>query len=116
MGAWSEFLRVTIKLDDAVHQQVDERNRAAVIAEVEEHLATRESMIELLEQPTESEKALVKEVQKRDLEINQKLEFLFDGLKRDMRNAKKQKSSKQRYVNPYQSVSGYDGMYLDHKK
>ncbi|REJ10188.1 flagellar protein FliT [Halobacillus trueperi] len=116
MGVWTEFASITEELDDVVHQPVNEKNRTAFIEEVETLLDKRAAMLEQLSEPSQEEKPLVKEVQKRDLKINQKLEFLFEGLKRDMRNAKKQKSSKQRYVNPYQSVSGYDGMYLDHKK
>ncbi|WP_281975966.1 flagellar protein FliT [Halobacillus litoralis] len=116
MSIWTEFSSITNKLDEVVHQQVTEKNRTAVIDEVEVLLDKRASMLENLPEPSQEEKPLVKEVLQRDLKINQKLEFLFDGLKDDMRNMKKQKSSKQRYINPYQSVSGYDGMYLDHKK
>ncbi|MGR9048807.1 flagellar protein FliT [Halobacillus faecis] len=116
MGVWTEFTSITEKLDEVVHQPVNEKNRTAVLEEVETLLDKRAAMLEQLSEPSQEEKAMVREVIKRDLKINQKLEFLFDRLKSDMRNAKKQKSSKQRYVNPYQSVSGYDGMYLDHKK
>ncbi|MGP4061274.1 flagellar protein FliT [Halobacillus sp. H74] len=116
MSVWTEFSSITKKLDEVVHQQVTEKNRTAVIDEVEVLLEKRASMLENLPEPSREEKPLVKDVLQRDLKINQKLEFLFDGLKGDMRNMKKQKSSKQRYINPYQSVSGYDGMYLDHKK
>lgn len=116
MSVWTEFSSITKKLDEVVHQQVTEKNREAVIGEVEDLLEKRASMLENLPEPSQEEKPLVKEVLQLDLKINQKLEFLFDGLKGDMRNMKKQKSSKQRYINPYQSVSGYDGMYLDHKK
>ncbi|QAS53709.1 flagellar protein FliT [Halobacillus litoralis] len=116
MSVWTEFSSITKKLDEVVHQQVTEKNRTALIEEVEVLLDKRASMLENLPEPSQEEKPLVKEVLQRDLKINQKLEFLFDGLKGDMRNMKKQKSSKQRYINPYQSVSGYDGMYLDHKK
>ncbi|MYL70015.1 flagellar protein FliT [Halobacillus litoralis] len=116
MGVWTEFASITANLDEVVHQPVHEMNRTAVIEEVETLLNKRGVLLEQLSEPSQEEKQLVSEVQKRDLKINQQLECLFDGLKRDIRNAKKQKSSKQRYVNPYQSVSGYDGMYLDHKK
>lgn len=116
MSVWRQYLTLTVKLDEAVHQPVTEKNRATVIEQVEEYLNKRALLLEKLEQPSDEEKELLVDVKRRDLKINQKLEFLFDGLKRDMRNMKKQKSSKQRYVNPYQSVSGFDGMYLDHKK
>ncbi|MEC3882769.1 flagellar protein FliT [Halobacillus sp. HZG1] len=116
MGGWTDFLSITKELDELVHRPIHEKNRAAMVEKVDVLLDKREAMLRDLAQPSPEEKELVQEVIQRDLKVNQKLEFLFAGLKRDMRNAKKQKSSKQRYVNPYQSVSGYDGMYLDHKK
>ncbi|CDQ19216.1 flagellar protein FliT [Halobacillus karajensis] len=116
MGAWQEFLRITAALDEVVHQPVSDHNRASVIENIDKLLETRANLLPKLKTPSKEEETLVKEVKQRDLKINQKLELLFDRLKRDMRNNKKQKSSKQRYVNPYQSVSSYDGIYVDHKK
>ncbi|MBN9655901.1 flagellar protein FliT [Halobacillus sp. GSS1] len=116
MGGWTDFLSITKELDELVHRPIHEKNRASIVEQVDDLLGTREAMLKNLPQPSYEEKELVQEVIQHDLKVNQKLEFLFAGLKRDMRDAKKQKSSKQRYVNPYQSVSGYDGMYLDHKK
>ncbi|GEN54424.1 flagellar protein FliT [Halobacillus faecis] len=116
MSGWADFLSITKELDELVHRPIHEKNRASIVEQVEGLLDQRETMLRDLTQPVDEEKVMVQEVLQRDLRINQKLEFLFSGLKRDMRNMKKQKSSKQRYINPYQSVSGYDGTYVDHKK
>ncbi|MFZ0474236.1 MAG: flagellar protein FliT [Halobacillus sp.] len=117
MALWNQFHDLTQQLEEKVHQTVTERKRAEMVAYVEEILAERSALLHKLPQPeSEEERALIADVLQKDIKINQKLEFLFDGLKQDMRNMKKQKSSKQRYANPYQSVSNYDGMYVDHKK
>ncbi|SFF68087.1 flagellar protein FliT [Halobacillus alkaliphilus] len=117
MTVWKQFYDLTQELEEKVHQTVTEKNRGEIVAYVEEILAERSALLHKLPQPeSEGERALIADVLQKDIKINQKLEFLFDGLKRDMRNMKKQKSSKQRYANPYQSVSNYDGMYVDHKK
>ncbi|MBA2175573.1 flagellar protein FliT [Halobacillus locisalis] len=114
MSTWQQFLTITTKLDEIVHSPTEKRSH--VVEEVERLLEEREAIMYELPQPTEAEKPLLEEVKKRDLKINQKLEFLFNDLKRDMRNNKKQKASKKQYTNPYQNVSSYDGMFLDSKK
>ncbi|MGP4077715.1 flagellar protein FliT [Halobacillus sp. K22] len=117
MDVWEHFYDLTTQLEEKVHQTFTERNRSEMVAHVEKLLAERDALLLKLPQPeNEAERALIDDVLQKDLKINQKLEFLFDGLKRELRNMKKQKSSKQRYTNPYQSVSTYDGMYVDHKK
>ncbi|MCA1011241.1 flagellar protein FliT [Halobacillus halophilus] len=117
MTVWEQFYELTQQLEEKVHQTVTEKNRAEMVAYVEGILAERSALLLKLPQPeSEAEREMIAEVLHKDVKINQKLEFLFNGLKRDMRNMKKQKSSKQRYANPYQNVSNYDGMYLDHKK
>jgi len=117
VAVWKQFYDLTLQLDEKVHETVTEKNRAEMVAYVEGILAERSALLPKLPQPeNEGERALIADVLQKDIKINQKLEFLFEGLKRDMRNMKKQKSSKQRYANPYQSVSNYDGMYVDHKK
>lgn len=113
MASWQQFLTITKELDELVHSK---EKRSDVVSHLERLLDQRETMMRELEQPTEEEKPLLEEIKKRDLKINQKLEFLFNDLKRDMRNNKKQKASKKQYTNPYQNVSSYDGMFLDSKK
>ncbi|WP_079478180.1 flagellar protein FliT [Halobacillus salinus] len=114
MATWQQFLHITKELDDLVHSRTEKR--AKIVSKLEHLLNQRQVMMHKLEQPNEEEKPLLEEVKKRDLKINQKLEFLFHDLKRDMRNNKKQKASKKQYTNPYQNVSSYDGMFLDSKK
>ncbi|WP_406944697.1 flagellar protein FliT [Halobacillus sp. SY10] len=116
MSGWTDFLSITKELDELVHCPIHEKNRASIVEQVDVLLDKREAMLKDLRKPTHEEKEMVQEAIQRDLKVNQKLEFLFEGLKRDMRNMKKQKASKQRYINPYQSISGYDGTYVDHKK
>ncbi|MBN8235330.1 flagellar protein FliT [Halobacillus kuroshimensis] len=113
---WQTFLTLTKELEEMVHQP-SSQTRSQRMEHINDLLEKRQKLLSKLPQPsTDEEKAIVQEVKKRDLVINQKMEFLLMDLKNQMRNNKKQKSSKQRYINPYQSVSTYDGMYLDHKK
>ncbi|UOQ95616.1 flagellar protein FliT [Halobacillus shinanisalinarum] len=114
---WEQFALVTAQLDETVHQKVTDQNRKDVLEEVEKLLDQREQFLTKLPQPqTSEEQAVIERIIKREPTLNQKLEFLLNDLKVDLRNMKKQKSSKQRYTNPYQSVSAYDGMFMDHKK
>ncbi|MCA1021264.1 flagellar protein FliT [Halobacillus litoralis] len=114
---WQAFLTRTKELEEMFHQSSSSMTRSQRMERIEDLLEQRQALLSKLPQPsTDEEKAIVQEVKKRDLVINQKMEFLLMDLKNQMRNNKKQKSSKQRYINPYQSVSTYDGMYLDHKK
>ncbi|RWZ55024.1 flagellar protein FliT [Halobacillus fulvus] len=114
MSVWQQFLNITTELDELVHSQT--MKRSAILEQVDPLLEKRQELIVQLDQPAEGERALLDEVKKRDLKINQKLEFLFHDLKQDMRQSKKQTASKKQYTNPYQSVSTSDGMYLDYKK
>ncbi|UOR14058.1 flagellar protein FliT [Halobacillus amylolyticus] len=114
---WEQFASITAQLDEMIHQRVTDQNRTKVLEEVDKLLDQREQLLTSLPQPqTSEEQAIVERIIKREPAMNQKLEFLLNDLKVDLRNMKKQKSSKQRYTNPYQSVSTYDGMFMDHKK
>ncbi|WP_226580589.1 flagellar protein FliT [Halobacillus litoralis] len=117
MTAWNEFLTVTEELNEVIHQPVTEKNRTDIINRITNLLANREELLEVLPQPEHDEqRAVIQKVKEMDLQINQKLGLIMVDLKKDIRNVKKQPSTKQRYVNPYKSVSTYDGMYVDHKK
>ncbi|GGF31335.1 hypothetical protein GCM10010954_33160 [Halobacillus andaensis] len=117
MSSWSVFLQHTEELSQQVHQRVTDDNRARVIQNVQRLLAVRSELLPELSQPEdEEEKARVERVKSLDKDIQQMLDLLFGGLKREMRNVKRQKSSNQKYTNPYQSLSAYDGMFMDRKK
>ncbi|WP_232324889.1 flagellar protein FliT [Halobacillus mangrovi] len=108
---------MTTELDKIVHQPISDSNRADLLDRVDVLLDKRQSLMGELTQPsTDEEREMIEKVKRLDVKVNQKLEFLLTDLKRDMRNNKKQKSSNQRYTNPYQNVSSYDGMFFDHKK
>ncbi len=117
MTVWKQFASITEQLDETVKQKVTDQNRENIIAKIDELLDGREQLLPELTKPqTSSDQAIVDQVLQKEPSINQKLELMLNELKVDMRNMKKQRSSKQRYTNPYKSVSGYDGMFMDHKK
>ncbi|WP_390216766.1 flagellar protein FliT [Halobacillus campisalis] len=114
---WRQFLTITELLSKEVNRKVTDDNRQEVVQEIQRLLGERSAIIQQLPQPqTNQDKEIVQTVMSLDLDINQKLEFLFNGLKVELRQMRRQKSSTQRYTNPYQSVSSYDGMFLDRKK
>ncbi|WP_079527188.1 flagellar protein FliT [Halobacillus hunanensis] len=117
MTVWAQFASITQQLDELVQQKVTNQNREAMITQVDELLEGREQLLPELRKPqSSSEQAIVDQVLQREPSINQRLELMLNELKVDLRNMKKQRSSKQRYTNPYKSVSSYDGMFMDHKK
>ncbi|MFD2922582.1 flagellar protein FliT [Halobacillus naozhouensis] len=117
MAVWEQFVSITEQLDEIVQQKVTDQNREAMITQIDELLDGREQILPVLTKPqTSREQDIVNQVLQREPTINQRLEHILNELKVDLRNMKKQRSSKQRYTNPYQSVSGYDGMFMDHKK
>ncbi|MCP3031422.1 flagellar protein FliT [Halobacillus sp. A1] len=114
---WQHFLTITELLSKEVNRKVTDDNRQEVVQEIQRLLGERSAIIQQLPQPqTNKEKEIVQTVMSLDLDINQKLEFLFNGLKVELRQMRRQKSSTQRYMNPYQSVSSFDGMFMDRKK
>ncbi|WP_101843037.1 flagellar protein FliT [Halobacillus sp. Marseille-P3879] len=117
MSSWAVFLQYTEELSQQVNQKVKDENRSQVIQEVQRLLEERAKLLKDLPQPADNEeKEMVKQVMRLGLDINQKLEFLFKDLKVEMRHMKQQKSSNQKYTNPYHSVASYDGMFMDRKK
>ncbi|AKG03900.1 hypothetical protein AAV35_003270 [Salimicrobium jeotgali] len=114
MATWEEFSAITRHLEGVVQRKT--LNRSEQVGEIEALIDKRGNMMQTLPEPGETEKHIVRDVLERDKTINQRLEMIFTGVKEDMRNNKKQKSTKNQYTNPYQNVAGSDGMFLDSKK
>ncbi|MBM7551426.1 flagellar protein FliT [Thalassobacillus pellis] len=117
MSVLEEFYELTIQLYSKLNQKINSSNRTQLLEDINGVLSEREERIYLLTQPvTDVDKTRMKEILTLEPRIQQRLNFLFTELKMEMKNVKKQKSSNQKYTNPYKNVSGSDGMFLDKKK
>lgn len=108
---------LTIKLDQILTQPITLKNRDEVIASVTALINERGKYMTNMTPPfTEEEKKMGKEIIERNEKIKWKMNQLFEELKQDMKQVKKQKASSRSYINPYGTIQTTDGMYLDSKQ
>ncbi|SIS43039.1 hypothetical protein [Salimicrobium flavidum] len=114
---WQRLLQVNRDLESEINQKVTTQNRSAIMENVESLVEERGELLRELKSPeTEEEMAILTEVRSKDGSMQRRLEFLFNELKAEMRNNKKQRKGKQSYTNPYANVATMDGTYVDSKK
>ncbi|MFB1049898.1 flagellar protein FliT [Paraliobacillus sp. JSM ZJ581] len=102
-------------LDENVSKAVEEREK--IIENVNVLLNHREIILAEIKPPyTAEEKEIGIKLVPLEQKIQQRLNLLFTNIKTDMRTVKKQKSTNQKYMNPYQSLANSDGSYLDKRK
>lgn len=102
-------------LDQEFSKNITEREQT--IEKVTNLLDRRGALILDIKAPyTKEEIKMGRELIPLEQKIQQRLKLLFNNVKSDMRTVKKQKSSNQKYVNPYQSLANFDGAYLDKRK
>ncbi|MFQ3545358.1 flagellar protein FliT [Halobacillus rhizosphaerae] len=117
MEKWKKFAELSNQLESLLGQKVTEANRDDLLKKVNQILDEREYLVkELPQASTREERQLIDQVLQKEPQLEQRLDRLFKDLKAAMRTMKKKKSSNQRYTNPYQSVSSYDGKFMDHRK
>jgi len=108
---------VTSELYDLVHIPPSSDEREEVIEKVNELLDQREKLLDGMEGPySDDEKRLGKEILHMNETIQVQVQSLMKQVKMDMANVKKQKTTNQKYTNPYQNLNNFDGMFLDKKK
>ncbi|MDC3416135.1 flagellar protein FliT [Aquibacillus salsiterrae] len=107
----------TVQLQRILSKEVVEGERDATLEQINVLLDEREQQLNIVQPPFSEDE---QEVGEKLLPINQdiqvKMDELFSQIKQDVKSIKTQKRSNQTYTNPYQSLSNYDGMFLDHKK
>ncbi|MYL54013.1 hypothetical protein GLW08_11760 [Pontibacillus yanchengensis] len=117
MSQVQELHELTSALYKLVHETPSSEERTEHIEKLNDLFDKREAYMENLERPTsDEEKALGKEILEMDRVIQDKVNHQMKDLKREMARLKKTKTSNQKYTNPYQQLSNYDGMFLDKKK
>src|SRR5699024_3778677 len=116
MNRLEKLYKITKQLKIVVSQQITAENREQVIQTINQLVEQRGMyMKEIVPPYTEAEKAMGEELIIINKQIQDQLDKLFEGLKKEMRQIKKQKKSNQSYINPYKKVQTMDGMFLDRK-
>ncbi|QKY69935.1 flagellar protein FliT [Lentibacillus sp. CBA3610] len=117
MDQLQQLWNITKQLEKVLDTEVNGKNRDAIMEEVNDLLVKRGNLLNQISPPfTESEKQLGEKVVSLNHHIQTKMNMLFDDLKIEMKQMKKQKKSNRSYINPYENVKIADGMFMDSKK
>ncbi|UJL45338.1 flagellar protein FliT [Virgibacillus sp. NKC19-16] len=117
MNRLESLYDITIQLKNVLDQDIIAKNRGSVIEKVNELIEKRgQLMVDLTEPYTEEEKRLGQQLVPLNEGIQASMNQLFNHLKAEMKQVKKQKKSNRTYTNPYESVQAMDGMFMDSKK
>ncbi|MGG4491596.1 flagellar protein FliT [Metabacillus idriensis] len=116
MSAVNKLHQLTKQLLSEVHGAGDKDMRDSHIVNIQEWIEQRDSLIHQLKPPyNREEKQLGKEINEWNAIIHDKLNLLKQEIKNDITRLRVQKTSNQKYINPYQNAS-VDGMYYDKRK
>lgn len=108
---------VTKQLRDVLAKPIVAKNRDTVIEEINRLIEHRGNMMKDIQPPfSEKDQEIGREIVSLNVQIEEKMEFLFEEVKQDMRQVNKQKESNRSYVNPYRNMTSTDGMYHDSKQ
>ncbi|SHM96482.1 hypothetical protein [Gracilibacillus kekensis] len=117
MDALKDYIQKTEVMLQILSQPLNNDKRERAISEVTEIIEEREALTKKIKPPfSREDRELGKTAISLDQKLDQELKTVFQHLKKDMRNAKKQSRSNNSYLNPYKSIAHYDGKFLDSKK
>ncbi|MBU5467789.1 flagellar protein FliT [Virgibacillus sp. MSJ-26] len=117
MNRLEELYEATQQLETLLSKDVNVNNREQVIEKINTLVEKRGKYMEDLVPPySESEKAMGEKLLVLNHHIQEKLNVLFEDLKDEMKQVKKQKKSNQSYSNPYKKMEAIDGMFMDLKE
>jgi flagellar protein FliT len=117
MSRLDELEQFTKTFKAKLEVQAQKKNKEDLIYLVNKHLDDRQKMLDKLAGPySDEEKQQLKRILKDDQDMQEHLDKVFQSIQNNMRQAKKQKTSNQQYLNPYQQVATNDGTYWDKKK
>ena len=115
MNVLDECMVVTRRLIELT-QSVDER-RDEVIAEIEELLSRRESLLPMIKGPfTPNEKELVRHLLGYSNQLPIQLGKIQRQIQLDINQLDQKKISAARYTNPYAKMQQLDGAFYDKRK
>ncbi|HLS09725.1 flagellar protein FliT [Lentibacillus sp.] len=116
MNKLQTLLDITKQLDQVLEEDAHTKNRDEVIERVNELIEKRGKLLETINPPfSDNEQKLGKNIVALNKQIQGKLNQLFNDLKLEMKQVKKQKKSNRSYMNPYENVKIADGMFMDSK-
>ncbi|SDM20495.1 flagellar protein FliT [Sediminibacillus halophilus] len=108
---------ITLELSQKLKGEIPADQREEIISEINSVLEHRDKMIEGIKPPySEEEMETGRTLLPINREVQDKLKQLLIRLRTEMKTVKKQKSSNNKYTNPYKQLANYDGMFLDQKK
>ncbi|RCW67088.1 flagellar protein FliT [Saliterribacillus persicus] len=111
-----KLYKLTNSLIEEAEKATSSEDREEVIEKINTLLDEREVLLKEIKAPfSEEETKKGQEIIELDGRLQKMLAIIFFDLKKEMRSVKKQKSSNEKYVNPYQKLSGHDGMFMDSK-
>src|SRR5690625_1783204 len=117
MSNVAKLYNLTKELYDLLNQPITSNNREDVIQQINELVEERGNYINELTPPySEQDKKMGQTIVRLNKQIQHQMQTLFNDLKVEMKQVKKQKRSKRSYTNPYEQVRSVDGMFLDQKK
>ncbi|WP_277678759.1 hypothetical protein [Gracilibacillus dipsosauri] len=117
MEAIQKYYQLTKEMLSLLNVPSGSQKRKELIDHITEMIDNRQQWMEQIKAPyTQEEEELGKQTVILDRQLNDKLQQLFQSIKKDMRNNKKQQRSNTKYLNPYQSISTLDGRFMDSKK
>ncbi|WP_163579020.1 hypothetical protein [Gracilibacillus saliphilus] len=117
MEALKTYVEKTKIMLQLLAQPLNNEQRERAINKISQLIEERAALTKEIVPPFSSEQQeLGKQAIELDQQLNQALKNVFQHIKKDMRNAKKQPRSNHSYLNPYKNVASFDGRFLDSKK
>ncbi|MBM7661581.1 flagellar protein FliT [Bacillus mesophilus] len=116
MSQVQEIYDLTTRLYELLKVEGTNEERDVVIPEVDLLLIKRQELLDQLKDPfSDEEKLMGQEIIEMNRVIDEKMVHLKSTIQADINKLKKQKSSNEKYTNPYKNVS-LDGTFFDKKK
>ena len=116
MNRLNELYELTKQLEGLFEQEITVKNREDIIHQINQILDQRNHCLEKVFPPyTEAEKALGKKIVHLNTNIQKEMNLIFNDLKHEMQQIRKQKKSNQSYAHPFKSIQTMDGMFMDSK-
>src|SRR5699024_2835237 len=97
--------KVTMRLYYLLHEPVHSKDRETVIKHVNALIKQRGELLQAITPPfTEKEKKIGEEIVLLKEHIQKQMHVLFDEVREEMKQVKKQKKSNRTYTNPYEKM------------
>ncbi|WP_058306732.1 hypothetical protein [Gracilibacillus massiliensis] len=117
MESINQYIEKTEKMLKLLEKPLKNEQREKAIETINQLIEEREMITKQIKGPfNDTQQELGKKAILLDQQLSESLEKVYQHLRKDMRNAKKQPRSNNSYLNPYKNVASYDGRFLDSKK